>query len=190
MTNSKTKISIDAYNKNADRYTSKFEDFSTYKEKIIEFQEGYIPKGANILDLGCGPGNNIKTISELDNTCHFTGIDLSVELISIAKQKFSSYNFLNQDIRYIKSDTKYDVVIASFCIVHLSNTDTADLLYKISEILEKGGSLYLSFMEGNHSKFESTSFSKEQLFFNYYSVTNIIEILNKFDITHNQIIQE
>ena len=187
---SKTEITIHAYNKNANKYTAKFKDFPAYKNKIISFQKEHIPKGANILDLGCGPGHNIETILERDNTCNITGIDLSAELINIAKKKHPYCNFLHHDIRLITSNTKYDVVIASFCIVHLSKTETAALISVISDILPKNGSLYLSFMEGDYSNFESTSFTKNQIFFTYYPAADIIEILNGCGITLYQLEKE
>ena len=52
---SKTEQTIKAYNQNAEKYDSKFKDFSTYKMKIIEFHDQFVLEGARILDLGCGP---------------------------------------------------------------------------------------------------------------------------------------
>ena len=178
----KTKLTIDAYNKNAEKYTLKFNNLPAYKDKITEFQKKYIPKGARILDLGCGPGNNIKTILEIDSSCNFTGIDLSTEFIKIAKQQNPACDFLNQDIRKINLDSQYDIVIASFCIVHLTNDETQNFLKDISSILCENGHLYLSFMEGDNSGLESTSFSKEKIFFNYYQRADVLESLKKYEI--------
>ena len=72
---------------------------------------------------------------------------------------------------------QYDTVIASFCIVHLDNAETIDLLKYIAGSLVAGGSLYLSFMEGKTSGFESTSFSHEEIYFNYYQLDFILATL-------------
>lgn len=178
---SKTEKTIEAYNKNAEKYNLKFQDFSTYKKKIIEFQNRFISKGARVLDLGCGPGNNITTIKCLDDSCHFTGIDLSGRLLEIAKKKHPECTFVNKNLCELDVQVigQYDTIIASFCIVHLDNEETANLLKFIAQSLVSGGSLYLSFMEGATSGFESTSFSSEEIFFNYYQLDYIIRILEE-----------
>lgn len=190
MTESKTEKTIAAYNINAQKYSSKFEDFPAYKEKITSFTKAYIAKGARILDLGCGPGNNITTIRHLDPTCHFTGVDLSEKLLDIATKKHPDCTFYQQDIRQLQAETSFDVVIASFCIVHLHQRETEDVIAKISECLTEGGSLYLSFMEGEVAGFESTSFSSEKIFFNYYAVADVITMLEKYDIIPQEVQRE
>ena len=177
MENDKTDITIAAYDENAGHYAEKFTDYAPYKRKIVEFQNRYIPAGAHILDLGCGPGHNIKTLSELDGSCRFTGIDLSAGLIDIARRQCPQCEFLIEDLRDVQLAKTFDVVIASFCIVHLDDSETAALLGKIAGCLEPGGHLYLSFMEGHTSGFESTSFSKRPLFFNYYRLETIEALL-------------
>lgn len=190
MTASKTEKTIRAYNNNAQKYNAKFKDFSTYKNKIIDFQSQYIPKGARVLDLGCGPGNNITTIKTLDDSCHFTGIDLSQDLLAIAKMIHPSCTFINKNICSLEDLEKYDTVLASFCIVHLEDEETKTLLKSIAESLVEGGSLYLSFMEGTTSGFETTSFSDEAIYFNYYSIGPILEILEENGLRHKTVCKE
>ncbi|TKB07577.1 bifunctional 2-polyprenyl-6-hydroxyphenol methylase/3-demethylubiquinol 3-O-methyltransferase UbiG [Desulforhopalus sp. IMCC35007] len=192
MTILKTEKTIQAYNKNATKYKEKFNDFSPYKKKIIEFQDQFIPKGARILDLGCGPGNNITTIKSLDDSCQFTGIDLSEGLLAIAKKIHPSCEFINQNICDLsaKGLELYEAVIASFCIVHLDNEETVNVLKFISESLVQGGSLYLSFMEGTVSGFETTSFSTEEIYFNYYQLDYVLGLLKENDLIPKMISKE
>jgi 2-polyprenyl-3-methyl-5-hydroxy-6-metoxy-1,4-benzoquinol methylase len=184
MTNSKTEQTILAYNKNAKRYNAKFADFAAYKEKIIEFGKTFIPSGARILDLGCGPGNNITILQSLDNSYSFTGVDLSSKLLKIAKEKHPSSTFVHRNIctLQVEADAKYESILASFCVVHLTHTETRKLVQYISESLVQGGSLYISFMEGCSSGFESTSFSEDEIFFNYYQVADIVKLLGDFGL--------
>ncbi len=186
----KTKLTIDAYDRNAEHYALKFENFSTYTKKILDFHKGYVPEGARIVDLGCGPGHVIKTLMNLDSTCCCTGVDLSTELISIAKLNNPSCTFITEDICTIQLPAEFDVVIASFCIVHLIENEAEKVIESISKCLDKNGHLYLSFMEGSTSGFESTSFSKEQIFFNYYDVDYILELLKKYGIEPQEISRE
>lgn len=186
MKSSNTIRTIDAYNKNAKTYANKFDNYEVYQKKISDFHLKYVAKGAHILDLGCGPGNNIRTILEIDSTCSFTGIDLSKEFIKIAKQRFPQFGFLQRNICELEIESTYDVVLASFCIVHLTNEETTDFIRSLSSIIAKNGFLYLSYMSamnGEKSGFESTSFSKEEIFFNYYQDQFIVDLLRKNGIS-------
>ncbi len=183
-------LTIDAYNKNAEKYASKFDNYEIYQKKISDFQKKYIAEGARILDLGCGPGNNIGTILEQDATCSFNGIDLCGAFIHISKKRFPKFNFLQQDIRNLRLDSKFQVVLASFCIVHLTNQEAAGFIKNLSNIMTSNGYLYLSYMNGNESGLESTSFSKESIFFNYYQDTFIHDQLRQSSIEVLEISKE
>lgn len=191
MTVSKTEKTIEAYNKNAAKYNSKFQNFETYRRKITEFKGKFIPRGASILDLGCGPGNNITIIKSLDTSCNFTGVDLSENLLALAKKKHPECTFINQNICDLKELAlgSFETILASFCIVHLNDDETDGLLRFISEKLVSGGSLYLSFMEGKTPGFESTSFSKEEIFFNYYQRNSILKMLEESGL-HAKVVSE
>ncbi|MGD8835986.1 MAG: class I SAM-dependent methyltransferase [Desulfobacteraceae bacterium] len=170
-------ITIEAYNNNAGKYASLFMDFKSYKEKMSRFQHNYLPKKAYILDVGCGPGNNAQFLAGIDDSYKIEGFDLSVEMINIAKLNVPGGNFWVQDITDIKPDKKYDAIIASFCIVHLSNEETISFVQKISKMLNEKGTLYLSFMEGKKAGIETTSFSDDYIFFNYYERNKIKKLL-------------
>ncbi len=176
---SHTQQTIEAYNKNAQNFAEVFGSYQVYIKKISDFQNKFIEDGANILDLGCGPGNNIATILENKPNCCFTGIDLSKQFIKAAKTKFPQFVFIQKNILEISSSTKYDIILASFCIVHLANEETEKLFKKISALLKENGAVYISYMSGSRQGFESTSFSREQIFFNYYDDQFICKILNK-----------
>lgn len=182
MNRSKIKTTIDAYNNNAERYTSKFMNFPAYKEQISAFEQRFIEPESEILDIGCGPGSNAKILLDNNRGYTVTGFDLSKKLIQIARENVPGAEFFVEDIRQFSSNKKYDVIIAAFCIVHLSDHDTITLIKKISDILTENGSLYLSFMEGKMPGFETTSFSDDDIFFNYYNRNEIIQILAEHGI--------
>ena len=174
---------VNAYDNNAAGYAAKFDNYEVYQRRIADFHNKYIPKGATILDLGCGPANNIKTLVNLDDTLTFTGVDLSGEFIRLAQQRFPQFTFLHQDICHLHLTRTYQIALASFCIVHLEDNETENFLRTISELLEDNGYLYLSYMNGDTRGFESTSFSKDKIFFNYYRDEKIIKLLNTSNIS-------
>lgn len=183
----KTQKTIETYDKHADSYQSKFMDFESYKTKLRGFCDILLP-GAKILDVGCGPGNAAKLLNESNKDFEILGIDLSVEMINLARKNVISpkVNFLVGDIRDMNlQDQVFDAVILSFCLPHLSNEEAEALVGHIGIVLSKGGFLYLSCMEGAKSGYETTSFSpRDYIFFNYYSEDFIQQILemNNFKV--------
>jgi hypothetical protein len=53
-----------------------------------------------------------------------------------------------------------------------------------------GGFLYLSFMEGNREGFEKTSFSQEPIYFSYFDVDDIEQLLIANGITIMRIVRQ
>lgn len=190
MSKSKTDITIDAYDKNVGNYAKKFMEFKPYVRHITSFQRNYMHREAEVLDLGCGPGNNSKILLNYELSLKITGTDLSEKAIEMARENVPNASFLVQDIREISTEKKYDTVIAAFCIVHLSDSETITLIKKISDILHDDGTLYLSFMEGKMPGFETTSFSEDEIFFNYYNRNEIIQLLAEHGLATVQISTE
>ncbi len=190
MRTSKTAATIQAYNKNADRYAEKFMDFKPYHKQMNLFERDFMDRDNTVLDLGCGPGNNARIVLGNDPTYKVTGIDLSASTIDLARKNVPEATFQVQDIREITPVQQYDVILAAFCIVHLTDSETISLLGKISIMLRENGSLYLSFMEGKMPGFEKTCFSEDKIFFNYYNRNEIVELLAGNGIASEQVSSE
>lgn len=166
-------------------------DFASYTKRIKAFCE-ILTSGSSVLDVGCGPGNVAKQLVESGKEFEILGMDLSQEMINHARAKVVSprVEFIMGDIRNMGLEgNRYDAVIASFCLPHLTNEEAEKLIQDISRVLRDGGLLYLSCMEGTKSGFETTCFSSDDLiFFNYYSEEFIQRVLceNGLKITELQ----
>lgn len=190
MNKDKTDITVSAYNKNAAGYAKKFMEFKSYKEKILLFQERYIKNNSRILDIGCGPGNTAKILHGRNRACKIIGIDLSEQMITFAKNNVPAADFFVGDIRKFELKIQFDAIIASFCIVHLSDEETMHLFAKISRLMRPGAYLYLSFMEGKTPGFETTSFSNDEIFFNYYDRNAIQNCLRRHSIEVAEVLSD
>ncbi len=103
-------------------------------------------KNPKILDLGCGTGNiTLKALGrfpEAEVTC----LDLSENMIEIAKNKLSDYekvNYILGDFTKMELDTKFDVVLSSLALHHIETDEEKELMYKsIYDVLEKDGVFY------------------------------------------------
>ncbi|EIW18614.1 MULTISPECIES: class I SAM-dependent methyltransferase [Pelosinus] len=109
-----------------------------------------------------------------------TGIDLSSEMLEIARVNVPDGIFHLQDSRKASFSSEYfDAVVLSFSIVHLDDDEANGVLANAVKWLRSGGYLYLSFMEGKQPGFETTSFSSQPLYFNYFQETKIEEFLKE-----------
>lgn len=83
----------------------------------FEFLKDHIPAGARVLDLGCGNGRLYEYLKESVD-CHYVGIDISKELVNIAKQKYPEGKFqLGDALKLPFKDRSFDFV-ASFAVAH------------------------------------------------------------------------
>jgi ubiquinone/menaquinone biosynthesis C-methylase UbiE len=189
----KTLITIEAYDNNATSFADRFMDLKLYK-KSFDLLLTKISDGDIVLDLGCGPGNVCKYLLSKNQTLSLHGIDMSKEMLKIARQNAPSAKFEELDIRKIEciSEDSFDVVIAAFCLPFLYDNEAEMMIEKISRILKNHGRLYLSTMIGTGHRYEVPSFSKgDKFFFNYYTIEFIEKNIsrNKFEI-EEKIIQD
>lgn len=85
-------------------------DYTTYKNIISQELEGR--ENLLILDLGCGSGQMITTLSKYGKVF---GVDVSEEMLAVASSKNSSANYLLLDLLDIEElNMKFDFVVSAF----------------------------------------------------------------------------
>lgn len=172
-----TNKTSDIYDEIAKEYEQTISSNTTYQNFIINFAQRF-NASAEIIDIGCGPGTNAQIF--INHDLKVTGIDSSKSMISIAKENCPSGIFIHGAVQEIGITRKYDGACLSFIIVHLTIDETKKLFQKIAEILKCKGFVYISFMSGKNSGYESTSFSAKEIFFNYYEPTVITELMQVY----------
>lgn len=95
-----------------------------------------------ILDLGAGTGLLTSYLFDHYPEAHFTLLDLSEEMLNIAKERFipaSNFRYVVAD--YLKHDFQdlFDLVVSSLSIHHLEHKDKNLLYSKIYDYLNPGG---------------------------------------------------
>jgi len=121
-----------------------YEEECDFLEEIFRNYSKIIPK--TILDGGCGTGGHAIPLAE--RGYEVTGIDLSEEMINIAKEKASktgvNIDFNVMDLRKLRLNKKFDACICMFAVIDYL-TNNKDLLKAMSNIREhlKNGSLLI-----------------------------------------------
>lgn len=95
----------------------------------------------NIFDMGCGPGNSTKVLSDKFPNAFVMGGDNSQNMLDEAKNKYPNLKFIHFDARsdFDKIDKKFDVVFSNACIQWVPNHPV--LIRNMMRILNDGGIL-------------------------------------------------
>ena len=80
-----------------------------YNKKIIDFMKFHIPSGSSILEIGCGTGFLLNSLSPRKGV----GIDFSNEMIKIASKKYPYLKFINSDALDYNLEDKFDYIVIS-----------------------------------------------------------------------------
>ncbi len=176
----KTTATIETYDLCAETFEEKFMGLELYASSLTLFA-GLLKKGTRLLDLGCGPGNVSRFLGERVSEIETTGIDLSKEMVKLARKNVPQAEFLVGDIRDLHlPEASRDAVTAAFCLPFLHDHEALDLIREIEKVLKPGGYLYMSCMEGTGEGFETTSFSGgNSVFMNYFSESFMREAFAK-----------
>lgn len=117
--------------------------FDKYDELINTIAEkiNVLPKGSRILDIGCGTGN---LLGELKEDKELIGIDQSLEMLIIAKNKYPNLtlklgNFLDESY----DDKQVDVIVSTYAFHHLQGKEKIEALDKMVKALSPRGKIII-----------------------------------------------
>lgn len=80
----------------------------TFIEKSIKQHK---PDAKQVLEIACGTGSVLKI---LEHKYQVFGLDLSSEMLSLAKKKVKTGKFFHQDMTKFKIDEQFDVILCVF----------------------------------------------------------------------------
>ena len=164
-------ITIETYNKAAKQFEDKFMNLNLYNDSYDKFCKLVDKRNADIFEIACGPGNITKYLLANRPDFRITGIDLSPEMIELAKVNNPAGEFMVMDCRDIyKIDKKYEAIMCGFCLPYLTREESAKLIGDASGLIHPDGLIYISTMEGDYTKsgFEKPGFSDQGMIYIHY----------------------
>ncbi len=143
---------IECYDKTAKNYADKFIDELNKKhfDRILlkSFASENLDNG-KLIDLGCGPGQTTKYLSDCGLT-DILGVDISSKMVSVAKSINPQLHFDTADILNLKYPDKFfSSAIAFYSIVHFDYEQTQTAFKEIKRVLTENGQFLFSFHIGD-----------------------------------------
>ncbi|MDR2942992.1 MAG: class I SAM-dependent methyltransferase [Treponema sp.] len=177
---------IKSYDNSANKFMQKIGKLNNY-DGTYDFLHNLLKENDNVLDLACGPAQISSYIKNKINV-NITGVDLSKEMIKIAKENVPDGNFICDSIITFKNNMKFNLIIIGFGIPYLNKEQTEKCIKNSVIMLKKNGYFYISFMNGNKYGFEETSFGGKNKYYIYYHEQG--EIINMLENNGIKIIKD
>jgi len=138
MTNASQTV-MDLYDRHADVWDT-LRDQSLFERTWLEAFLSHLPRGAHILDLGCGHGVPIARYL-IEQGCDVTGVDTSPRLLGKAQNALPNATWIQADMRRFKSGTEFDGILAWNSLFHLHASDQRSLFKLFRDATRPGGAL-------------------------------------------------
>jgi len=128
--NSPVKTHFDHIANKYDAYKTRNNYYYSHLKKLLAH---FIPQDKKILEIGCGTGDLLEFLQPK----HGIGIDISSEMIKIAKTKHpqKSFTYISTPIEKFKTKKTFDYIYMSDVIEHL--TDTRSSFQIIGRLMSK-----------------------------------------------------
>lgn len=172
----KSKLAVDTYEKIAGKYAEQYFDDMVDVPYIDKFL-AKLPKKGKILDVGSGPGQFAKHMTE--KGFEVIGIDFSKEMVAIANGKIPTVIFRHMDMRQLDfPDNSFDGLFSAYSLIHIPSEEVLETLKGFRRVLKVGGYVEIAVQKGEADKIIAEPFMPtEKMFFNFFTEERIAKYL-------------
>ena len=145
-----TDLTLDHYNERAEKFweSTRDHDVNQNISSLLRYIEGEPP--FTILDFGCGPGRDLKVITELGHIA--VGLEGGTHFASMARTHSGcevwQQDFLKLDLPY----NHFDGVFANAALFHVPGQELPRVLLELHASLKPGSVLFCSNPHGNNEE--------------------------------------
>lgn len=154
----------------------------------------YLRSGDKILDIGCGAGVKTKYLSE--KGFEVVGIDLSEEMIEIAKEYCPKASYFVKDIKEPINLGVFDGIFAQAVLLHIPKSEIIKVLQSLNNSLKSGGHMYMAVKELKPGEKEEQNIIENdyghnyERFFSFFTVDEMKDNLTSLNmkILHAEVV--
>jgi len=174
----KNKFAVSTYDKVAKSYADQYFTNLSDASRIDNFLS-LLPQNASVLDVGSGPGQFTKCM--LEKGFIVEGIDLSKEMIRIAKKRVPYGKFTVMDMRNLTyPDASFDGLLVAYSLIHIPSIQISSTLIGFHRVLKPGGKMIVIVQKGKQDQIVDEPLKEgEQTFINFFSKKRLSQLLSK-----------
>jgi SAM-dependent methyltransferase len=135
-----TEEGCDQYEKMAEGYDGR---------TLIERMHAFVEEGARVLELGSGPGHDLKILSERYDV---VGSDLSPIFVKRCTARVPGAKAFVLDAVTIATDEVFDAVFSNKVLQHLQSQDLARSFARQADVVRPGGVLFHTLWYGTKTE--------------------------------------
>ena len=141
---------------------------SAARLRALDLAEERIPRGSDVLELGCGAGEPMTRT--LARGRRLTGVDISAAQLALARRNVPTAAFLQADMTAVSFEpASFDAVVAFYALSHVPREELAGLLSRIHDWLRPGGVFIGSFGVEDDPGSVERDWLGVDMFFSHYS---------------------
>ncbi|MCY3819109.1 MAG: class I SAM-dependent methyltransferase [Gammaproteobacteria bacterium] len=132
--------------------------------------------GSSVLDIGCGAGVPVTEL--LAKRFAVTGVDVSEEMLRLARANVPRASFFQSDITSVEfDDSTFDAAVAFFSLFHIPREDQPRLFHRIRDWLKPGGYLMCTLSLVSETGYTEDGFFGEKMYWSNYGLAEYEEML-------------
>lgn len=109
---------------------------------LLQVVQTYVPPGAAILDIGCGPGTYLK---DFEGRYRLTGIDLNQQMIAAAERHLSGAELIHDDFMARDFSQTFQLIYSVSVLEFIPPSQLRAFFRKVHHLLEPDGLLFLHY---------------------------------------------
>lgn len=131
----------------------------------------HLEAGQSLLELGCGPGNDIDLFRQRYGV---VGSDNSTEFLERCRKRFPTIEFLALDAVAIDTERQFDCLFSNKVLHHLNLDDLVFSFKRQAKVIAAGGLFAHTFWIGGYEE------EKHGLYFRYHDRDELVRIVSEY----------
>lgn len=185
-------ITRQSWDQLAERYEAAFMDLDLYDGTYDALCARVPHAGADVLEVGCGPGNVTRALLQRRPDFRIHAIDYAPSMVARARILVPGATFEVMDARDIgRLSTRYHAVVVGFCLPYLTPAAARQLIQDAAHLLLPCGVLYLSAIETDEARggYETSSKGDARMYVHYHPTAALVADMTEARFTGIEVLR-